>query len=220
MIDFNEALKKLTDSMGDVKPAPTTPEQDAEKRAKYEAEQADRRAVLRGLRNAMRDECERFNATYRMQPQKPDTQATPPTAHLFAHNTELVVKRESLRLTQIEWGALEVQAGYDMHTVAQHISVIVRRHLRKDVETILKSSEAKRPVGRPPAQKAPMHLEPWTPAIWEDELETWHGQAAERNPTYTRAEVRVAHDLYLETLFAHLQRVGFPHPFKAGFTAI
>lgn len=210
MLDFNAALKKLTDQIGDVQPLPTTPEQDAEKRAKYESDQADRKAVLRGLRNAMRDECEQFNATYHLQQPATAPEPQAPTT------SGLIQKRERLQLTQAEWDALRAQAEYEMQTLANHVSVILRKHLG----TIQKSSTTKRPVGRPPAPKEPMYLEPWTPAIWEDELESWHNQAADRNPTHTRAEVRVAHDLYLETLFAHLQRVGFPHPFKAGFTAI
>jgi hypothetical protein len=224
MTDFTDLLQKIRAEMPNIAPidAPT-PEQDAARKAKYEAEQEDKKALLRGLRNQMRDECERFNADYKLQPDpEPDTQTVP------LAQQSLITKREALRLTQTEWDALRVQADFDMHSVAQCVSMIVRRHLLKTGGTIQGSNTThptnaphnKKPVGRPPAPRPPMQLEPWTPAIWEDEIEAWHTQAAERNSRYSRAEVRVAHDLYLETLFAHLQRVGFPHPFKAGFTAI
>ena len=221
-MDFEEIVKKMQDSLGSVTPAtPTTPEQDAARKAQYEAEQEDKRALLRGLRNQMRDDCERFNATWMWETPPTETTANPTPA---TQTQTLIPKRETLRLTEVEWGALHAQAEYNMHSVAQYVSVIVRRHLQKDVATSLKSSNTtatpKRPVGRPPAPKPPMALQPWTPAIWEDELESWHTAATERNPHHTPAEVRVAHDLYLETLFAHLQRMGYPHPFKAGFTAI
>ena len=230
-MDFEEIVKKMQESLKNVPPAISiTPEQDAARKAAYEAEQEDKRALLRGLRNQMMGDCERFNATYDINATATDTATTtpaPPTAphcHTGMTTQTLIPKRETLRLTEIEWSALHAQAEYNMHSVAQYVSVIVRRHLQKDVATILKNSDTttatKRPVGRPPAPKPPMSLQPWTPAIWEDELESWHTAAAERNPQHTPAHVRVAHDLYLETLFAHLQRVGYPHPFKAGFTAI
>jgi hypothetical protein len=228
-MNIEEILKNINSTLGTVTPiATTTPEQDAARKQQYEAEQADKKAVLRGLRNDMLAECERFNATYQLQPDttpepEPDDTGTQLQPQPLQN---LVSRRETLRLSEIEWGVLQTHAEYNMHSVAQYISVIVRRHLQRDVETILRSStkaqKPKRPVGRPPADRlrAPMHLQPWTPAIWEDEIESWHAQAAVRNPTHSPAEVRVAHNLYLETLFAHLQRVGFPHPFKAGFTAI
>jgi hypothetical protein len=231
-MDIEEILKNINSTLGTVAPVTaTTPEQDADRKRQYEAEQADRKAVLRGLRNEMLAECERFNATYKLQPDttpepEPDDTNTPQPLQTSQTTQNLVSRRETLRLSEIEWGVLQTHAEYNMHSVAQYISVIVRRHLQRDVETILRSStkaqKPKRPVGRPPADRlrAPMYLQPWTPAIWEDETESWHAQAAVRNPTHSPAEVRVAHNLYLETLFAHLQRVGFPHPFKAGFTAI
>jgi len=225
-MNFEEIVKNLAANLAPTLPTITTPEEDATRRAQYEAEQEDKKALLRGLRNQMRDECERFNTTYKLQPdpepEPDDTDTQPQTPPQPLQN--LVSRRETLRLSEIEWGVLQTHADYNMHSVAQYISVIVRRHLQKDVVTILRSStkakKPKRPVGRPAAPRPPMTLQPWTPAVWEDEIPAWHAQAAERNPQYTAAEVRVAHDLYLETLFAHLQRVGFPHPFKAGFTAI
>lgn len=209
-MDFEEIVKKMQESLGNVTPAiSTTPEQDAERKAAYEAEQEDKRALLRGLRNQMRDDCELFNAAYRIpDPTTPTKTATP---------TELITQRERLQLTEAEWGALHAQAEYEMRSVANHISVVLRKHLG----TIQGSDTTpKRPVGRPAAPRPPMALQPWTPAIWEDELDAWHAAAAERNPQHPPANVRVAHDLYLETLFSHLQRLGYPHPFKAGFTAI
>jgi hypothetical protein len=219
-MNIEEILKNLNTTLGTVTPVTTTtPEQDAERKQQYEAEQADKRAVLRGLRNDMHAECERFNATYQL----PTTTAneTNATDNDTRTPTELVTQRERLQLTEAEWGALRAQAEYEMRSVANHISVILRKHLGT-IPTGSTTNPPKRPVGRPPADKlrAPMHLQPWTPAIWEDEIESWHAQAVLRNPTRSPAEVRVAHNLYLETLFAHLQRVGFPHPFKAGFTAI
>ena len=212
-MNFEEIVKNLTANLTPPTPiTTTTPEEDATRRARYEAEQEDKKALLRGLRNDMTRECERFNTTYKLQPDhKPETPShTPQTSQT------LITQRERLQLTQAEWDALRAQAEYEMRSVANHISVVLRKHLN----TIQSSSTNKRPVGRPPAPRPPMTLQPWTPAVWEDELHAWHAQAAERNPQYTAAEVRVAHDLYIETLFAHLQRVGFPHPFKAGFTAI
>lgn len=208
-MNFEEIVKNLAANLAPTLPTITTPEEDATRRAQYEAEQEDKKALLRGLRNQMRDECERFNTAYKLQPDhKPETPS---------HTSQtLITQRERLQLTQAEWDALRAQAEYEMRSVANHISVVLRKHLN----TIQGSSTNKRPVGRPAAPRPPMALQPWTPAVWEDELPAWHAQAAERNPQYTAAEVRVAHDLYLETLFAHLQRVGFPHPFKAGFTAI
>jgi hypothetical protein len=218
-MNIEEILKNLNTTLGTVTPVTTTtPEQDADRKQQYEAEQADKKAVLRGLRNDMLAECERFNATYDINPEP----TTPTTDNATPHTpNELVTQRERLQLTEAEWGALRAQAEYEMRSVANHISVILRKHLGT-IQTGSTTNPPKRPVGRPPADKprAPMHLQPWTPAIWEDELESWHAQAVLRNPTRTPAEVRVAHNLYLETLFAHLQRVGFPHPFKAGFTAI
>jgi hypothetical protein len=218
-MNIEEILKNLNTTLGTVTPVTTTtPEQDAERKQQYEAEQADKKAVLRGLRNDMLAECERFNATYDINPEP----TTPTTDNATPHTpNELVTQRERLQLTEAEWGALRAQAEYEMRSVANHISVILRKHLGT-IQTGSTTNPPKRPVGRPPADKsrAPMHLQPWTPAIWEDEIESWHAQAVLRNPTRTPAEVRVAHNLYLETLFAHLQRVGFPHPFKAGFTAI
>ena len=220
-MNLEEILKNLNTTLGTVAPiTTTTPEQDAARKQQYEAEQADKKAVLRGLRNDMHAECERFNATYELTPAN-EINATDSIAINDTRTpTQLITQRERLQLTEAEWSALRAQAEYEMRSVANHISVILRKHLG----TILSSSttnQNKRPVGRPPAKsRAPMHLQPWTPAIWEDEIESWHAQAAVRNPTHSPAEVRVAHNLYLETLFAHLQRVGFPHPFKAGFTAI
>jgi len=218
-MNIEEILKNLNTTLGTVTPVTTTtPEQDAERKQQYEAEQADKKAVLRGLRNDMLAECERFNATYDINPEP----TTPTTDNATPHTpNELVTQRERLQLTEAEWGALRAQAEYEMRSVANHISVILRKHLGT-IQTGSTTNPPKRPVGRPPADKprAPMHLQPWTPAIWEDEIESWHAQAVLRNPTRSPAEVRVAHNLYLETLFAHLQRVGFPHPFKAGFTAI
>ena len=226
-MDFEEIVKKMQESLGNVTPATsTTPEQDAARKAAYEAEQEDKRALLRGLRNQMLADCERFNAAWVWEAPPTGTPATTTAPHCHTGMTTqtLTPKRETLRLTEVEWSALHAQAEYNMHSVAQYVSVIVRRHLQKDVATILKNSDTtattKRPVGRPPAPRPPMYLQPWTPAIWEDELEAWHTAAAERNPQHPPANVRVAHDLYLETLFAHLQRMGYPHPFKAGFTAI
>lgn len=216
-MNIEEILKNLNATLGTVTPVTTTtPEQDAERKQHYEAEQADKKAVLRGLRNDMHAECERFNATYELTPIN-ETNATINTAT----TTKLVTQRERLQLTEAEWGALQAQAEYEMRSVANHISVVLRKHLGT-IPTGSTTNQPKRPVGRPPADKsrAPMHLQPWTPAIWEDEIESWYAQAAVRNPIHSPAEVRVAHNLYLETLFAHLQRVGFPHPFKAGFTAI
>ena len=221
-MDFEEIVKKMQESLKNVPPAVSiTPEEDAARKAAYEAEQADKRALLRGLRNQMLGDCERFNATWVWEAPPTET-TTPPTATVTPATQTLIPKRETLRLTEIEWSALHAQAEYNMHSVAQYVSVIVRRHLQKDVATILKNSDTapKRPVGRPPTPKPPMALQPWTPAIWEDELDAWHTAAAERNPQHPPANVRVAHDLYLETLFSHLQRLGYPHPFKAGFTAI
>lgn len=221
-MDFEEIVKKMQESLKNVPPAVSiTPEEDAARKAAYEAEQADKRALLRGLRNQMLGDCERFNATWVWEAPPTET-TTPPTATVTPATQTLIPKRETLRLTEIEWSALHAQAEYNMHSVAQYVSVIVRRHLQKDVATILKNSDntPKRPVGRPPTPKPPMALQPWTPAIWEDELDAWHTAAAERNPQHPPANVRVAHDLYLETLFSHLQRLGYPHPFKAGFTAI
>jgi hypothetical protein len=216
MENITEVITRLKESMGDVsKYRASTPEEDAARKAKYEADLAEKRSYLRGLRNAMAEECTRFNADWSFKSNTPDP--LPSTAPIAQQ--PLIAKRETLRLTQTEWDALHVQAAYDMHSVAQYVSVIVRRHLQKEVATIQRSSNP-RPIGRPPAPKPPMYLQPWNPNIWEDELEAWHTTAAERNPKHTAAEVRVAHDLYLATLFAHLQRVGFPHPFKAGFTAI
>jgi len=224
-MDFEEIVKKMQESLKNVPPVISiAPEEDAARKAVYEAEQADKRALLRGLRNQMLADCERFNATWVWEAPPTETPATTNPAHCHTGMTTqtLIPKRETLRLTEIEWSALHAQAEYNMHSVAQYVSVIVRRHLQKDVATILKNSDTtpKRPVGRPPAPRPPMALQPWTPAIWEDELESWHTAAAERNPQHTPAHVRVAHDLYLETLFSHLQRLGYPHPFKAGFTAI
>jgi hypothetical protein len=215
-MNIEEILKNLNTTLGTVTPVTTTtPEQDAARKQQYEAEQADKRAVLRGLRNDMHAECERFNATYEL------TTPTSDNATTTERTATLITQRERLQLTEAEWGALRAQAEYEMRSVANHISVILRKHLGT-IPTGSTTNLPKRPVGRPPADKprAPMHLQPWTPAIWEDELESWHAQAVLRNPTRSPAEVRVAHNLYLETLFAHLQRVGFPHPFKAGFTAI
>jgi hypothetical protein len=216
-MNIEEILKNINSTLGTVTPVTaTTPEQDAERKQQYEAEQADKKAVLRGLRNEMLAECERFNATYQINPEP--TTPTTDTAHTPA---TLTTQRERLQLTEAEWGALRAQAEYEMRSVANHISVVLRKHLGT-IQTGSTTNPPKRPVGRPPADRlrAPMYLQPWTPAIWEDETESWHAQAAVRNPTHSPAEVRVAHNLYLETLFAHLQRVGFPHPFKAGFTAI
>ena len=217
-MNIEEILKNLNTTLGTVTPiTATTPEQDAERKQQYEAEQADKKAVLRGLRNDMHAECDRFNATYELTTAN-ETNAITTNTHTPA---TLVTQRERLQLTEAEWGALQAQAEYEMRSVANHISVILRKHLGT-IQTGSTTNHSKRPVGRPSAAKsrAPMHLQPWTPAIWEDEIESWHAQAAVRNPTHSPAEVRVAHNLYLETLFAHLQRVGFPHPFKAGFTAI
>ena len=211
-MNFEEIVKEMQESLGNVTPATsTTPEQDAARKAQYEAEQEDKRALLRGLRNQMRDDCERFNATYDIT-----ATDTPTTTTTRTTPTDLITQRERLQLTEAEWGALHAQAEYEMRSVANHISVVLRKHLG----TIQGSSAVKRPVGRPPAPRPPMTLQPWTPAVWEDELDAWHAAAAERNPQHPPANVRVAHDLYLETLFAHLQRMGYPHPFKAGFTAI
>ena len=219
-MNIEEILKNLNTTLGTVTPVTTTtPEQDAERKQQYEAEQADKKAVLRGLRNDMLAECERFNATYELTTTNETN--TQPQPHDTERTATLITQRERLQLTEAEWGALRAQAEYEMRSVANHISVILRKHLGT-IQTGSTTNPPKRPVGRPPADKprAPMHLQPWTPAIWEDEIESWHAQAVLRNPTRTPAEVRVAHNLYLETLFAHLQRVGFPHPFKAGFTAI
>ena len=211
-MDFEEIVKKMQESLGNVTPATsTTPEQDAARKAQYEAEQEDKRALLRGLRNQMLADCERFNAAYNINTTTHPTTSTTPSAP-----TDLITQRERLQLTEAEWGALHAQAEYEMRSVANHISVVLRKHLGN----IQSSNTAKRPVGRPAAPRPPMALQPWTPAIWEDELDAWHTAAAERNPQHPPAHVRVAHDLYLETLFSHLQRIGYPHPFKAGFTAI
>lgn len=216
-MDFEAIVKKMQESLGNVTPATsTTPEQDAARKAQYEAEQEDKRALLRGLRNQMLADCERFNATYNINIATTTHPAHGHTGMTTSAPTDLITQRERLQLTEAEWGALHAQAEYEMRSVANHISVVLRKHLG----TIQNSSTPKRPVGRPAAPRPPMALQPWTPAIWEDELDAWHAAAAERNPQHPPAHVRVAHDLYLETLFAHLQRMGYPHPFKAGFTAI
>ena len=208
MENLTDMIAKIKSDMGDVsKYRPTTPEEDAARKAKYEADLAEKRSYLRGLRNAMAEECVRFNADWSFKSKASATTRDPADA--------LVTQRERIQLTQDEWDALREQATYEMRTLSNHVSVVLRKHLGT-----IQGSSTKRPIGRPPAPKPPMYLQPWNPNIWEDELEAWHTTAAERNPKHTAAEVRVAHDLYLATLFAHLQRVGFPHPFKAGFTAI
>ncbi len=224
-MDFEEIVKKMQESLKNVTPATsTTPEQDAARKAAYEAEQEDKRALLRGLRNQMMGDCERFNATWVFASDCHNGMTTATSAtHNTAAPTELITQRERLQLTEAEWSALHAQAEYEMRSVANHISVVLRKHLgtiQGSNTTTTTTTTTKRPVGRPPAPRPPMALQPWTPAIWEDELESWHAAAAERNPQHPPANVRVAHDLYLETLFAHLQRLGYPHPFKAGFTAI
>ena len=208
MDNLTDMIAKIKSDMGDVsKYRASTPEEDAARKAKYEADLAEKRSYLRGLRNAMAEECVRFNADWRFKPKASATARDPADA--------LVTQRERIQLTQDEWDALREQATYEMRTLANHVSVVLRKHLGT-----IQGSSTKRPIGRPPAPKPPMYLQPWNPNIWEDDLGAWHTTAAERNPKHTAAEVRVAHDLYLATLFAHLQRVGFPHPFKAGFTAI
>ena len=211
MENITDILAKIKSDMGDVsKYRASTPDEDAARKAKYETDLAEKRSYLRGLRNAMSDECVRFDTDWKFKSTTPDFTTDP--AHA------LVTQRERIQLTQSEWDALREQAAYEMRTLANHVSVVLRKHLGT-----IQSSSTKRPIGRPPAPtppKPPMTLQPWNPNIWEDDLGAWHTTAAQRNPKHTAAEVRVAHDLYLETLFAHLQRVGFPHPFKAGFTAI
>lgn len=209
-MDFEEIVKNLKESLAITPIAPSTPEQDAARKAQYEADQEDKKSLLRGLRNQMRDDCERFNAAWVFTSDCHNVMTTEATTNLITH-------RERLQLTEAEWSALHAQAEYEMRSVANHISVVLRKHLG----TIQNGSATpKRPVGRPPAPRPPMALQPWTPAIWEDEMDAWHTAAVERNPQHPPAQVRVAHDLYLQTLFAHLQRMGYPHPFKAGFTAI
>ena len=218
-MDFESIVKKMQESLQNTPlVASTTPEEDAARKATYEAEQEDKRALLRGLRNQMVGDCERFNATW-VFTSDCHTGMTTVTSATRNAPTELITQRERLQLTEAEWGALHAQAEYEMRSVANHISVVLRKHLGT-IQGSNTAAAAKRPVGRPSAPKPPMALQPWTPAIWEDELESWHAAAAERNPQHPPANVRVAHDLYLETLFAHLQRLGYPHPFKAGFTAI
>jgi hypothetical protein len=208
MDNLTDVLAKIKSDMGDVsKYRASTPEEDAARKAKYEADLAEKRSYLRGLRNAMAEECVRFNTDWRFKPKTSATTRDPTDA--------LVTQRERIQLTQDEWDALREQATYEMRTLSNHVSVVLRKHLGT-----IQGSSTKRPIGRPPAPKPPLYLQPWNPNIWEDELEAWREAAVERNPKHPAAEVRVAHDLYLETLFAHLQRVGFPHPFKAGFTAI
>jgi hypothetical protein len=208
MDNLTDVLAKIKSDMGDVsKYRVSSPEEDAARKAKYEADLAEKRSYLRGLRNAMAEECVRFNADWRFKPKASAITRDPADA--------LVTQRERIQLTQDEWDALREQATYEMRTLSNHVSVVLRKHLGT-----IQGSSTKRPIGRPPAPKPPLYLQPWNPNIWEDDLGAWHTTAAERNPSYTAAEVRVAHDLYLATLFAHLQRVGFPHPFKAGFTAI
>ena len=53
MENLTDVIAKIKSDMGDVsKYRPTTPEEDAARKAKYEADLAEKRSYLRGLRNA------------------------------------------------------------------------------------------------------------------------------------------------------------------------
>ena len=66
MENITDILAKIKSDMGDVsKYRASTPDEDAARKAKYETDLAEKRSYLRGLRNAMSDECVRFDTDWK-----------------------------------------------------------------------------------------------------------------------------------------------------------